>query len=186
MSKRKSNLNKFINKSRNTPVVPSKIREGGIPKNSNWFISINPNKSPYNKDGSKNREYIDRFQDVFNEFLDNIDRFVSTKKGFTRLDDRNYSAEPTIEVGGKFKRLGAHLMLEIDHNSRIFLNYDKIRDYFRTNLTDGGDINLYVELYHREGYTNRDKIRSYIQKTFGDDFEFKIGKPRKFTTRENQ
>jgi hypothetical protein len=134
---------------------------------SSFFISVNPNISPY-KDGKSDQNYIDLFEVVLEAFLENIDLFIDGKKSSKKW---KYVIEDSIEEGGKFKRLGSHISIQIDHDSNISLNYNKIRDYFKKNLTNGKQINMRNETYDRNG-PDGERILNYIRKTFGPDYKF--------------
>ncbi len=85
---------------------------------------------------------------------------------------------PTVELGKKYDRLGAHMTLEVKHKSSLKLNYAKIRKYFQDNLTDGKKINLFCKHYYKNPVplTDEQKIKQYVKKTFGDEYQYRVGK----------
>lgn len=138
-------------------------------KQSNFFVSINTLQVA-------TPDFLDLFEVVLETFFENINKFITTFKGYPVDDEREVIILPVIEVGKKYHRLHCHCTIEMTHYSKIKLNLSKIRKYFKMNLDLNGNINLDVHHYYKSKLTDEEKIKSYITKTYNDDdYNFKVG-----------
>src|SRR5579885_496161 len=92
---------------------------------SRFFITINTNKTDIKQ--------IKPLKQAYEGFYQNLDRFI------TYLDPSNkmineITDDPVIGIGKTYNRVHIHSLITIKHNSKIHLNFDKIRKYFSKYL----------------------------------------------------
>ena len=137
-------------------------------KQSNYFLSVNSNQV-------YSDAFYDKFVDVLLDFFDNFYDFIDYYKGYPEDPDMTIKILPVPEVGGKKHRLHMHSTIEIEHRSKIKLNYQKMREYFAEHLTDGKKINLNCHVYHKDNQLSEEQlIRKYVLKSQKGNITYEI------------
>jgi len=115
------------------------------PIHSNFLITLNLNQQ-YHKDEHKANlnSDMDAFDDVINKFLNGIENFIRLPQGVQFNDDtiKDVNADYTIEVGDIKKQIHTHIMLKFKHHTRIQLNFQKIKEFYKKEM---GLKNVYLQ-----------------------------------------
>ena len=92
---------------------------------SRFFITINTNKTGL--------ENIKPLKKGYEGFYQNLDRFIiflnDENKTINEITD-----DPVIGIGKTYSRVHIYSLITIKHNSKIHLNFHKIRKYFSKYL----------------------------------------------------
>jgi hypothetical protein len=115
------------------------------PIHSNFLITLNLNQQ-YHKDEHKANLEGDMsyFDDAINKFLNSIENFIRLPSGVQYNDDtvKDIAADYVVELGDIKKQVHSHIMLKIKHHTRIQLNFQKIKEFFKQEM---GLQNLYLQ-----------------------------------------
>jgi carbon monoxide dehydrogenase subunit G len=76
------------------------------------------------------------FEQLIYELLNNVEQYVRLPQGVQYNDDtiKNVDADFVVEVGDIKKQIHAHIMLKFKHHTRIQLNFQKIKEFFKKQL----------------------------------------------------
>jgi len=128
---------------------------------SNFLLTINTNQR-YGDDDEDLENDIEIFDETMKEILNNIPSYVNLPKGikFDEEHIKNVDIDYVIEKGTKHNQLHIHAMIKFRHNTRIQLNYQKIKKKITTDL---GLNNIYLNnrLIRNSGSEN---ILDYLNK----------------------
>jgi len=128
---------------------------------SNFLLTINTNQR-YGDDDEDLENDIEIFDETMKEILNNIPSYVNLPKGikFDEEHIKNVDIDYVIEKGTKHNQLHIHAMIKFRHNTRIQLNYQKIKTKITTDL---GLNNIYLNnrLIRNSGSEN---ILDYLNK----------------------
>jgi hypothetical protein len=128
---------------------------------SNFLLTINTNQR-YGDDDEDLENDIEVFDETMKEILNNIPSYVNLPKGikFDEEHIKNVDIDYVIEKGTKHNQLHIHAMIKFRHNTRIQLNYQKIKTKI---ITDLGLNNIYLNnrLIRNSGSEN---ILDYLNK----------------------
>ena len=128
---------------------------------SNFLLTINTNQR-YGDDDEDLENDIEIFDETMKEILNNIASYVNLPKGikFDEEHIKNVDIDYVIEKGTKHNQLHIHAMIKFRHNTRIQLNYQKIKTKI---ITDLGLNNIYLNnrLIRNSGSEN---ILDYLNK----------------------
>ena len=128
---------------------------------SNFLLTINTNQR-YGDDDEDLENDIEIFDETIKEILNNIPSYVNLPKGikFDEEHIKNVDIDYVIEKGTKHNQLHIHAMIKFRHNTRIQLNYQKIK---KKIITDLGLNNIYLNnrLIRNSGSEN---ILDYLNK----------------------
>lgn len=133
-------------------------------KRTAYFYTISTNQR-YKEDDPHFHDDEAIFEDVILDILKNADQYIEiTEEGkkWNRDTIKDVDAEYTIEKGGKYGQLHAHILFKIKHTTRVKLDYAKIK---QTVLDRLGLDNVYT--YNRllgNGAWGEDFMRDYINK----------------------
>ena len=115
------------------------------PIHSNFLITLNLNQQ-YHKDEHKANLEGDMsyFDDTINKFLNSIENFIRLPSGVQYNDDtvKDIAADYVVELGNIKKQVHTHIMLKVKHHTRIQLNFQKIKEFFKKEM---GLKNLYLQ-----------------------------------------
>jgi hypothetical protein len=127
------------------------------PHKSIWFIVINTNKKADTTSQLNNLK--EKFETSIATIFDkeNLSASIKVLKKDTVIEDVNITT--SIEVGSKFKRVHANIMLEITHNGKIHLDYPQFKRNFSTVM--GLPTNLHFNIQH---LFDKEILQSYINK----------------------
>lgn len=94
---------------------------------SSFLLTINTNVT--------DESMIGKLRSVFNIYYHNLDEYITFKdcKGNIDLVD-NADCEVAIEKGPIYKRIHLHALIQIEHRTKIHLNLNKMRDFFKDQL----------------------------------------------------
>jgi hypothetical protein len=104
-------------------------------KQTNYLLTINTN-CQY-KDGDKHLDDdIEIFNESINDLLNHIDSYVRLPETDKWNDDfiKNCDIDYTIERGTIKNQLHIHIMIKIRHNTKIQLDYEKIKNKICSDL----------------------------------------------------
>ncbi len=78
---------------------------------------------------------ISKLRSAFNQYYDHLEDFLTYKdgKGNIGLID-TADCEVAIEKGPKYKRIHLHAVIQIGHRTKIHLNLNKMRTFFKHEL----------------------------------------------------
>jgi hypothetical protein len=127
---------------------------------SNFLLTINTNQQY--KDDDKHLESDTKiFDEVINDILNHIQEYINIKEGddFER-DVHDADIDYVIERGTKKGQIHTHIMFKFKHNTRIQLNYDKIKERIKQRL-GLNNVYMYNKLVRNSG---SDNILDYISK----------------------
>lgn len=101
---------------------------------SNFFITVNSQQHMKRRDD--NDPFVKKFKYVVIKFCENISKFVKIHEGF-EWDDSLYQPNvlPNFEVGPKQRRLHVHILAEFQHRTKMTMDLDAMREFFKVNLT---------------------------------------------------
>ena len=115
------------------------------PIHSNFLITLNLNQQ-YHKDEHKANLEGDMsyFDDTINKFLNSIENFIRLPSGVQYNDDtvKDIAADYVVELGNIKKQVHTHIMLKVKHHTRIQLNFQKIKEFFKKEM---GLKNIYLQ-----------------------------------------
>jgi len=134
-------------------------------RHSNFFITINPNQRFTDENDEKFKEFKKKFENVIN----NIFTWKNLLNNYLIIKDDNFNEERdirsykivySIELGAQCNCLHAHLIIAIDHYTKLQLDFNQIRETFIKEL-NLSNIHLYTRIF-----TDVFKsIQDYINKT---------------------
>lgn len=121
---------------------------------STFFVTINSNRV-WDKTSKEGRAYMRLVGDVLNNF----GNYITHRQGF---DDNqmNINIKAATEIGGKFHRLHTHVVVQVDHNSNVSVNWKAIVQFFE----DHGISGVLVQSKYIKGSGDLDKMLRYIRK----------------------
>ena len=101
---------------------------------SGFFLTINTNTAV----ASRNDPLLKVFQQCIGKLVHNMWKFVNVLDGASLNDENtfpeNLKIQPSIEVGASNHRLHAHIIVTLNHRSKVHLDLDKIRTYLNKCL----------------------------------------------------
>ncbi len=122
-----------------------KVEKNIKPIHSNFLLTLNLNQQ-YHKDEHKaNLEgHMTNFDDTINKFLNSIENFIRLPSGVQYNDDtvKDIAADYVVELGAIKKQVHTHIMLKCKHHTRIQLNFQKIKEFFKKEM---GLKNIYLQ-----------------------------------------
>jgi hypothetical protein len=132
-------------------------------KSSTWYITINPNIAVFSKTEAQHKK--ENLKQIVSEiFEQNLKDFVICDDEFTPQYIKDIDLQCAIEVGEKYHRIHCHLILSINHNTNLKLDYSKLRGSLKSKFY-GKDSNKNVHLFCKTVHPDRANIQKYIQKT---------------------
>ena len=115
------------------------------PIHSNFLITLNLNQQYYKGEHKANLEGdMSYFDDTINKFLNSIENFIRLPSGVQYNDDtvKDIAADYVVELGNIKKQVHTHIMLKVKHHTRIQLNFQKIKEFFKNEM---GLKNIYLQ-----------------------------------------
>ncbi len=134
------------------PIFVRRSVRGSGTKWSSWLVTINPNKRPKGETKVEVRADAERLISTLQGELDElvtgdvfpgIIKFLEEGHSWKRQYIEQVKAEYNIEIGPKTGAIHAHAVIEIEHRSKIHLDYGAIRSFFRAK---GRPIHLDVKV----------------------------------------
>lgn len=127
-------------------------------KHSNFFLTINTNQQYRNDQHlESDRNYFDG---VINNISNNLKDYVKDSDNiWNEHNIKNVDVEYVCELGGKKQSLHAHVLIKIEHNTNIKLDFDKIKNKVKNDLG--------LKSIHFKNYMIRDNnnnVLNYINK----------------------
>ena len=129
-------------------------------KQSNFYLTINLNQG-YNDDDEHLGDDTEIFDGLLSGMLNHINDYINLPNGVEWNDDniKDVDVDYVIEKGNTQKRLHAHMLIKIKHNTNVKLNFPKIKKYICESL---GLKNIYMN--NMMSRANNDNILQYIDK----------------------
>lgn len=138
--------------------VPKKLAH------SNFLLTINTQRV-YDEGTPQLTEDRALFEKIIEKFLHNIENYLKIKEdgvSFSKKYFEDIRADYVVELGTKQRRLHTHIMLMIAHRTKIHLDENAIREYFKKEL------NVDSLYYNRKVfYSSEQNIQDYLKKQFG-------------------
>ena len=119
---------------------------------SNFFFTINTNRS--------DSEVQPLLKNAFDLFVKNIPDFLKYPSGQDRRDlITNISVESSLEQVPLKKRYHVHSYIKIQHKTKLQINLNKCRNFFRDQIGSNGNIHVrFIQL------NTEFNLREYIRK----------------------
>jgi hypothetical protein len=151
--------------------------KGRVDNFSGFFLTINTNVSVAERDDP----LINTFRDVVVTLCENIWEYIKVLDGKEKDDERYFphsiEVKPTVEVGKKYHKLHAHIVITLEHRSKIHLNLARIRNYLHDRLEGEGvkKSRVFVETFSRndtkygqsQGGDFQSIVNRYVEKDNG-------------------
>jgi hypothetical protein len=131
------------------------------PMASNFLLTINTNQRY--KEGDENLDNdIEVFDTTIQDILNNIGDYIKLppEDKFDENYIKDVNIDYTIEKGSKAHQIHVHILFKFKHNTKIQLNYDKIKEKITTDL-GLPNVYLYNKLVRNSG---ADNIIDYLNK----------------------
>jgi len=125
-------------------------------KSSVFMITVNTNKGKYD-DIMKNQ-----FEKVLYKLLneENLKQMIIFNSG-TYNDIKSIESELAVEVGGIYKKLHAHLPIQIKHTANIKLNIKFINEYIKKQMDIKEKIHIDIKATNNSFQTFIDYAKKY-------------------------
>jgi hypothetical protein len=155
-------------------LILPKGKKGGRKDNfSGFVVTINTNVSVAQRDDP----LIETFRSCIIGLCKDIWKYIKVLDGKEKTDTRYFpnaiEIKPAIEVGSKYHKLHAHIVISLRHRSKIHLDLARIRNYLHQCLEGEGvkKSRVFVETfterdqkYGGEGGGFKSIIDKYVEK----------------------
>jgi hypothetical protein len=101
-----------------------------------WFITFNSNVAAR----TLQDEEVLIFKRQSHHIFERFDQFIKTVGNAVPDLEPFIDIDPFYEIGTLQHRVHVHFKLEIDHNSKIHVDYPKLREWINTNLRENWHI----------------------------------------------
>lgn len=132
-------------------------------RRSNFFVTINTNK-PFNRHSEEYEIFNGKFQSSLNEIYNDLGSYINVLDDKAKWDDnfiKDVEIDSATELGPVNHKLHAHFQINVLHNTKIQLDYNKIKEKIMKDLELKG---LYIKnkIYH----DNKLSLKDYISKNY--------------------
>jgi len=133
-------------------------------KHSNFFLTINTNQRfriRDERDVQEVQEFANRFKDTLTHIFDNIQQYLKVPEDseWNRKYFENINVESAVERSPDTDTVHAHILIKVDHRTKVQLDYDAIKNYI---LEQMGLPNIH--LFNRVYFDTHATLEDYIFK----------------------
>ena len=130
-----------------------------------FFLTWNLNKFVTDTASPDFQQLESCAETYFNSLIDNITDYIIIKVLGDTIDKvKAINYEPAFEIGGAQRRFHAHILIHVDHYTKVHLDINKIRTETNKKIVGGGYCNVIPS-----ADTTR-SIQDYIQKYNSGNF----------------
>ena len=132
---------------------------------SRFFLTWNSNKFVTDTASPDFQQLELRVETYFNSLMDNITDYITIKQIGDTIDKvKAINCEPAFKIGETQRRFHAHILIHVDHYTKVHLDINKIRTETNERIIGGGYCNVIPS-----ADTTR-SIQDYIQKYNSGNF----------------